>query len=216
MGCMARLGCLALFVLVACLAWLTKDRWMGRVHLTYTPPAAERATWYPLTDAGAHRAKAALDTLASPRGPVFQNVTPGDASAFVFEALLGRLPGDADSAEATIIGDRLHVRASVRLRDLGGSGVLGPLAALLGERERLELGGTFHVIRPGLAEFEVKEAKLRDLSIPRPVIVKLLAASAREARPAGLSDDGLAVHTPPYLSDVRIANGRVTLYKGKP
>jgi hypothetical protein len=216
MGCMARLGCLVVLVLLGFAAWLTKDRWMGRLHLTSTPPAAERATWQPLTDAGARRAKAALDTLASKSGPVFQNVAPGDASAYVFQALLGKLPGDADSAEATVIGDRLHVRAAVRVRELGGSAVLGPLAAILGERERMELGGTFHVVRPGLAEFEVREAKLRDLNIPQPMIGRLLGSLAKGARPAGLSADGLAVPTPPYLGDVRIANGRVTLYKGLP
>ena len=216
MGCLARAGCLVVLALLACVAWLTRDRWMGRLHLVRTPPAAERATWQPLTDAGARRAQAALDALASKSGPVFQNVSAGDASAYVFQALLGKLPGDADSAEATVIGDRLHVRAAVRVRELGGSAVLGPLAALVGERERMELGGTFHVIRPGLAEFEVKEARLRDLNIPPPIIGKLLAALARGARPAGLSGDGLPVPTPASLGDVRIANGRVTLYKGLP
>src|SRR5580704_7703533 len=131
MGCMARIGCLVVLAVLACAAWLTKDRWLGRIHMTYTPPAAERATWQPLTDAGGRRAKVALDTLASKSGPVFQNVAPGDASSYVFQALLGRLPGDADSAEATVIGDRLHVRAAIRIRDLGGSAVLGPLAAVL-------------------------------------------------------------------------------------
>jgi hypothetical protein len=169
-----------------------------------------------LTVEGARRANAALESLSSRTGPVFQNVSAGDASAYVFDALLGKLPDGADSAEAAVIGERLHVRASVRLRELGGNAVLGPLAAVLGDRERLELAGTFHVIRPGVAEFEVKEVKLRDLTAPEGIIPKLVRAMTKADRPAGVSDDGLVVRTPSSLGDVRIANGRVTLYKGQP
>jgi hypothetical protein len=216
MGCIARLGCLAVLLLLGFGAWLTKDRWLSRFHPGSPPAAADHPTWQRLSAAGARRANSALESLSSRAGPVFQNVSAGDASAYVFDALLGKLPDDVDSAEAVVIGERLHVRAWVRLRDLGGSAVLGPLAAVLGERERLELAGTFHVIRPGLAEFEVKEAKLRDLTAPEGLIPKLLRAMTKGDRPAGLSEDGIVVHTPSFLGDVRIANGRVTLYKGQP
>jgi len=216
MGCIARLGCLGLLALLAVCAWLTKDRWMQHLRGAPPPAGSERVVWQPLTLMGSRRASAALDSLASRNGPVFQNVAPGDASAYVFKALLGKLPDDADGAEAAVVGDRLRVRASVRLRDLGGAAVLGPLASLLGERERLELAGTFRVVRPGLAEFDIKEATLRDLKAPAGAIPKLLRALTGADRPAGVSDDGLVIRIPPALADVRIGNGRVTLYKGLP
>jgi len=34
-------------------------------------------------------------------------------------------------------------------------------------------------------------------------------------RPAGLAPDGLPLVTPTYIGDVRVANGRITLYKGQ-
>ena len=83
-----------------------------------------------------------------------------------------------------MIGEELEIRASVRLRDIGAS-ALGPLGAMLGDRERMQLGGTFHVIRPGVAEFEIKDIKLHDLTLPPTVIPKLLRSMGKATRPAG-------------------------------
>ena len=91
--------------------------------------------------------------------------------------------------------------------------MLGPLAGLLNDRERLQLGGTFHVIRPGLSEFEVREVKLRDFKVPSGAIPRLLQQISRGHRPEGVAANALPVTTPRSLADVRIANGRVTLYK---
>ena len=62
--------------------------------------------------------------------------------------------------EAAAINDRLYVRAVVKTSDLGASGALGPLAALLGDRERIQVGGVIRIIRPGFAELQVKEMKI--------------------------------------------------------
>jgi hypothetical protein len=115
-----------------------------------------------------------------------------------------------------VIGDRLYIRASVRLQDLGGTTVLGPLAGMLSEREQMQFGGTFHVIRPQLAEYEVKDIKIRELSIPSSMIPRVLRQTERGSRPEGLSEDGLPIVVPRYLGDVRIGSGRVTLYKTVP
>lgn len=214
MGCIARLGCLVLLVLLGCVAWLTRDRWTPYVHLSSAPAAASSVTWQPLTAAGAARAQAALDTLSHVEGPVFQNVAPGDAAAYVMKALLGRAPEASDSASAAVVGDALHVRAHVKLRDLGGAAVLGPLASMLGDRERLEMAGTFHVVHPGLTEFRLTEIKIGALTVPSAVIPKLLARVPRGAGQGSVSPDALAIPTPKYLVDIRVADGRLTLYKG--
>ena len=60
----------------------------------------------------------------------------------------------------------LFVRAIIPVKDLAGSGVLGPLGSLLNDRERLSFGGTFRVVRPGLSEFQIREIKLRDFKVP--------------------------------------------------
>jgi hypothetical protein len=105
------------------------------------------------------------------------------------------------------------VRAVVPIREIAGTGVLGPLGGLLNDRERLQLGGAFHVLRPGLSEFEVREIKLRDFKVPSGAIPRLVQQISRGNRPEGVAPNALPVTTPRSLADVRIANGRVTLYK---
>jgi hypothetical protein len=213
MGCLSRLGCLALLVIIAVVAWLARDRWLPRVAGRASTLSTSGPVWEPLTPQGAQRTRQLLARLSQPSGPVFGNLSGGDVASYVYQSLAKQLPPSADSIEAAVIGDRLYIRASVRLQDLGGTSVLGPLAGMLAEREQMQFGGTFHVVSPQLAEYEVKDIKIRDLSIPATMIPRVLRQTERGSRPEGLSPDALPIVVPPYLGDVRIANGRVTLYK---
>jgi hypothetical protein len=112
-----------------------------------------------------------------------------------------------------VVGDALYVRAVLPVREIAGTGVLGPLGGLLNDRERLTLGGSFRVIRPGQSEFAVREIKLRDIKVPTGAIPRLVRQISRGNRPDGIAPNALAVTTPRSLADVRIADGRVTLYK---
>jgi hypothetical protein len=213
MGCFARLGCLVMLALLAIGGWLTRDRWLHRI--TGSSPAATTATspWQPLSPEAGSRGKRKIDDLANPSGPVFTNLSASEVASYVFQTVARTIPASADSAEAAVIGDVLYVRAVLPMREIAGTGVLGPLAGLLNDRERLQLGGSFRVIRPGLSEFEVREIKLRDFNVPRGAIPRLVQQISRGNRPEGVAPNALAVTTPRSLADVRIANGRVTLYK---
>jgi len=212
MGCIARLGCLILLICVAVGAWLTRDRWLDKI--TGKPVVTSTASgWEPLTPEAGAIGKRKLDDLAKPSGPVFTNLSATEVASYVFQTLARTIPGKADSAEAAVIGDALFVRAVVPIRDIAGTGVLGPLAGLLNDRERLQLGGTFHVIRPGLSEFEVREIKLRDFKVPTGAIPRLVRQLSHGERPEGVSPNALPVTTPRSLGDVRIANGHVTIYR---
>jgi hypothetical protein len=212
MGCFARLGCLVLLALLAAVGWLTRDQWLSK--LTGRPTtAAAVSTWQPLSPEAAARGQKKIDELSSASGPVFSNLTASEVASYVFQTVARTIPASADSAEAAVIGDALYVRAVVPIREIAGTGVLGPLGGLLNDRERLQLGGGFRVIRPGLSEFEVREIKLRDFKVPSGAIPRLVQQLSRGSRPEGVSPNGLAVTTPRSLADVRIANGRVTLYK---
>src|ERR1043166_9493142 len=158
MGCIARLGCLIVLAVLAGVGWLTRDRWLPRVrnrihHTTAPAPRAARSTWEPLSPAGAEHTRAALTKLGQPKGPVFATLSGADVASYVFMALAKDLPPSTDSIQATVIGDRVSMRASMKPADLGGTAALGPLAAILGDREPVELAGTLRVVRPGLAEF---------------------------------------------------------------
>lgn len=213
MGCIARLGCL---VLLACLAvggWLTRDRWLRTVSRSSAPASSSVSSWEPLSPAAGVRGKRAIDDLANSSGPVFRNLTASEVASYVFQSAAHTIPASADSAEAAVIGDALYVRAVVPIKEIAGSGVLGPLAGLLNDRERLQLGGSFRVVRPGLSEFQIREIKLRDFKVPTGAIPRLVQQLTKGARPEGIAADALPVTTPRSLADVRIANGRVTLYK---
>jgi hypothetical protein len=210
MGCMRKLGCLAVVFIagMAVAIYLYLER----------PRQAEEATsgapvWEPLTPEGAARARAAVDSLSRRTGPVFTNIAGADLASYILDELSKQLPPSAEQLQAAVIEDRLHVRAMVRISDFGGSGVLGPLAAMLGDQEPVEFGGTLELVRPGLAQYRVKVLRLRELNVPQRMIPRLLQRIARGARPPGLAEDGLPLEVPPFIADVRIGQGNVTLYK---
>lgn len=212
MGCIARLGCLIMLVLLAVGGWLTRDQWLPKLtgHASTT---ATESGWQPLSAEAGSRGKRKIDELSSPSGPVYTSLSASEVASYVFQTVARTIPESADSAEAAVVGDALYVRAVLPVREIAGTGVLGPLGSLLNDRERLTLGGSFRVIRPGLSEFAVREIKLRDIKVPTGAIPRLLRQISRGNRPDGLAPNALAVTTPRSLADVRIADGRVTLYK---
>ena len=210
---MRAIGCLVVVLLAAAAGWMLRDRFDFGGRADTAVVADTGVVWEPITTEGAERARRALEGLGDVRSPVFVSLRPGDVSSYIFVALKRQLPPSAENIEAAVIGDRLNVRASVRLVDFGGAGALGPLAGFLGERETMQLGGYFHVIRPGLAEFRVTGLRLRDFNVPANLIPRLIRNFSKGARPEGVSDDGLPLIVPSYLADVRIANGRVVLYR---
>jgi hypothetical protein len=48
------------------------------------------------------------------------------------------------------------------------------------------------------------------------MIPKLVESMGRGPRPAGVSPNALAFAVPPYLADVRVHDGKITLYKTVP
>jgi hypothetical protein len=214
-GCMKKIGCLVLLVvLAAAAAWLTRDRWYHRGRAGADGPLSTTVVWEPLTSEGAERARTAVASLAQRSGPSFANTRPGDLAAYVFMGISKQLPPSAQDVRAAAIDDRLYVKALVKLSDFGGAKVLGPLAGLLSERDTVQFGGNFEVVRPGLAQFRVREIRLRQLALPTGAIPRLLAQIRRGARPPGIADDALPLEVPTYIGDVRVSQGKVTLYKG--
>lgn len=218
-GCLKKAGCLVIILLLVGL-WF----WYARVErpATVTVPApgdrAATATsvssgWQPLTNADAERGRVAIQSLERPSGPVFANLTPAEAASYIFLVVAKQLPPSAKNAEAAIIGDRLYVRSEVETKDFGGGKALGPVGMLLGERDSVRLGGTINMLRPGLGEFLVQEVKLGRIEVPTALIPRLLSQMKRTKTVEGISQNGLPMVMPPYISDVRISNGRITLYK---
>lgn len=218
-GCLKRAGCLVIILVLAAL-WF----WYARVDrpATLVPAAGDGAArtatpatsgWRPLTEADAERGRVAVQSLERRSGPVFVNLTPAETASYIFMVVAKQLPPSAKNAEAAIIGDSLYVRSDVELKDFGGAKSLGPIGMLLGERDSVRFGGTINMLRPGLAEFVVHEAKLGRIEVPSALIPRLLSQMKRSRTVEGISQNGLPMVMPPYISDVRVSNGRITLYK---
>lgn len=214
-GCLRRLGCLV--IIIAGLG-----AWYFYTHLKSNDRdpasragAASRMVWEPLTPAAGERGKRAVESLSVQAGPVFANMTAVEAASYIFLAATRQLPASATHIQASGLNDRLRVRAEVSLKDLGGAAALGPLASIIGDRDTVQLGGRIHVLSPGWGEFIVEEMKFGQASIPRLLIPRLIG-TFRKGNTTGLSDRGLPMVIPPYISDVRIENGKVTLYKSVP
>lgn len=208
MGCILRLGCLAILLIAGVVGWITRDRWWpgARVEQAAVP------TWQQLSPEGADRTADALSRLRQPTGPVFVSLTGADVASYVFHGAGQVLPSFADSAEAAVVDDRLVVRGTVPLRELGGTGLLGPFAGMLGDREPMEMSGRMRVLAPGQAELRISDVKVRDFALPSGLIPRLLRQAGFQ-RPAGLSEDGIPVRLPAHVGDVRVADGKITLYK---
>jgi hypothetical protein len=212
MGCIARLGCLLLLCILAVAAWFTRDRWMPQ-RLHSSSAAVHAPVWEPLGETGAARTRAALAKLSQPRGQAFQTLSAADVASYVFMQAAHPLPISPDSIQAMVDNDRLVVRTTVNVADLGGSGALGPIASMLGDRAPLELSGTLRVVSRGVAEFQVLGVKVKELSLPRGMIPSLISRLDRSPRPAGIDADALPLPIPAYVGDIRVANGKITLYK---
>lgn len=212
-GCIRRLGCLVLLALIAGV-WY----WYARVEPSRTTKTTSSGSvagsWEPLSGPNAMRGERAVTSLGQRSGPVFANLTGSEAASYIFlAASKGQLPPSAQSISSAIIGDRLYVRATLALNELGAKKVLGPLAGMLSERDSVQLGGTMKVIRPGLGQFLVEDVKLGALKVPSPLVPALVAEMRRGVVPQGVAQNGFSMPLPDYISDIRISNGRITVYK---
>ena len=212
-GCIRRLGCLVILAIGAGgWYWYTRLREPEPPRAT-TVSSRAKSGWEPLSASNAESGRRSVEDLSRSSGPVFANLSAGEAASYIFLSAARQLPPSAQNAAASVQGDELVVRATVALKEFGGTKVLGPFAEFLGERDTVQLGGRITVKQAGLAQFEVRRIKIGSLSVPGPLIPRLLNQFRRGDRAPGISDNGLPMPIPEYISDVRISNGRVTLYK---
>lgn len=222
-GCLRRVLFLIVLLVVGVVAALTRDRWLpllpgDRARTAAAPDsAATRADtgWVRVTYSAAERGRTALGRLRSAKGPALVQLAPAEFAALVLDSLGARLPASADSLAVRVEGRELQVRMSVRLGDLGGSAVLGPLAGMLGDRERLVIGGTLDGASAGRALLRPTSVRVGEFDVPGPVIPRLVGTLRRGAEPVGEAGT-LALTLPPGVGDVRVGAGKVTLYRPVP
>lgn len=219
-GCLRSIGCVVLLVVLGAAAWLFRGEWEPVVRRVATgslsSPDQSAAHWEPITAQGSSRANEAIDRLGAKSGPVFANVAPGDLASYVFDALTKQLPPSASNVEAAAIGEQLAIRADVRLADFGGPASFGPVAGMLSDREPVQFTGTLAITQPGAAVFQVGSVRIKDFAVPQAMIPGILQRMGHIPRPAGTSPNGLPFAVPRFIADVRVHDGKITLYKTVP
>lgn len=218
-GCFRRLGCLFLLMVLGVFAWFNRDRLEGIYRRYAGGPSADSTIlrtpggWEALTPEKATRGQRAIEALSRPGGRGTSSLSAGEAASYIFLAVSKQLPASSEDIAASIKDDRLYVRAAVSLRELDVSKALGPLAGMLSDRDTIQLGGTMHVLRPGTGEFRIRDVKVGALPIPSAIIPRLIKGMRRGNMPEGLSPNALPMTLPPYIGDITVANGRITVTK---
>ncbi len=221
-----RLGCLVVLALLLYVAWTKWDTvrpWLptiswGAGHRGAASAGASDAdtSWSPLTAHGAARADQAVARLGTQPATTFVTVRPGDFAGYVLLDVAGKLPPATDSAVAQAGMGAFRLRTSLDLKNLGGPKAFGPLGSVLGDRERLEVGGTFDVVRRGVAEFRITEVRLHGIPVPGPLIPTIVHKMENGPHPTGVADNALLLNVPPYVADIRVTGGQVAVYKNSP
>jgi hypothetical protein len=127
------------------------------------------------------------------------------------------LPRTANRRAIAIVQDSVLLRAEVELGDLAGDGPLrAVIGAALAGRDTLRVAGTLELVRPGLARYRVQAIRLRGVDLPPrliPTLLSMLQRSMLSDSATAVGAGALALPLPTVVADLRVANGKVTLYK---
>lgn len=227
-GCLRRMISLVILAVLVAAAYTTRDQWLPRVRRAFssqnapTPgtgtdgmaPVTTDTGWAALSYAGKEKGRRGLARLQAPKGPAYVSMSAGEFAAAVLDSLAAQLPASTDSVVVRVEGNEFQVRSSVKLGDLGGRAVLGPLASMVGDRERLTLGGILEPTSvPGIAQFKLTRVKVGDFALPGAVVPRLVKALKRQSSAAGVEASALPIRLPAGVGDIRVSQGKVTLYR---
>lgn len=157
-------------------------------------------------------------SLRKPTGPAYVSLSAAEVAGLL-TPLLRQLPPSARTVELSLNRDLLLLRADVALRDFAGEGAFGSIiGAALDGHDTLFLAGALEPVRPGLAQYRVRELRIKGIDVPTRVIPGLATALRRRARyrvpqSDSLAPDALPVPLPSYVSDARVVSGALTLYR---
>jgi hypothetical protein len=156
----------------------------------------------------------AVARLSRRNGPAYISLRAPELAGLLAASVPKVFPATASRPDIAIVDEQLLVRTVVELRDLAGDGALrGLLGVALDGRDTVRLTGTLDLERPGLAAFRVRELRMAGIDVPPRLIPSLLGAMRRAAAADSLPTDALPIPLPKVVADVRVASGKVTLYK---
>lgn len=188
--------------------------------------ARDKALGWVTVQSGQRPAPAKSNPLAPLRrknGPAYVSLNASQVAGLL-TPLLQQLPPSAGRADVAFDRDQLLLRANVAWQDFTGESAFGAVVgkSLLGE-DTLLIAGPLEPVRPGLAQLRVRELRVKGFDVPPRAIPSLIEALRRHATAApegidltGLAADALPVPLPNTVSDARVVNGKLTLYRAVP
>ena len=216
-GCLRQVGCLVLLVVLAVVGWFSRELWWERAT---GRPLSHEPTWSPVEPDEAPSARRRIEALERRPGEVFTALTPGEVAALILGETGGRLPPGVQDVETSVVGDALSIRASVDLTTLRSIDGLRPLRALLTARQPVTITGRPRVVERGRGAFDVQTLKVGGIEVPSPALGALIRQLDRgndgEGDVSGSSGRSITFALPKYVGDIRVARGRVILYKTNP
>lgn len=242
MGCLSRVGCLVVLAGAGAVGyWLYGDRLpselsraAGKAASKVGQAVGEKAgtrsgesskaeprpsviTWATISPTRASSTNAESDPLAPltrANGPAYINLGTGQLADVLSASLPAQLPRSATNVQIALADDQLLMRAVMDVADIAGDGTLGQMLGMaLTGRDSLQFGGTLQPLTPGFVQYRVQSLRVKGFEVPPRLIPTVMNAVRIGARKPGLADDAFAVRLPRTIADLRIANGRLTLYK---
>ena len=178
--------------------------------------AERRIAWATVTPETAAPPEVAA-ALTRRDGPAYVSLGAGDLAALAGSALRRQLPPSVSGLQLALDGNHLLVRAMVDVGQMAGDGTLGQLlGTAVSGRDSVRLAGTVEPVRPGVAQVRIDGVRVKGLDVPPRLIPMVVGNLRRGPRTEGLAADAFALPLPRAVADLRIANGRLTLYKAVP
>lgn len=216
-GCIGRIGCGLLLVILGAAGWHFRDVWMPKAKELITAEMPwDHDEWRPLTAAGARRTESRMEQLKEPTGPAYVNVSGAEFASWALRRSLDGIFSVDSVPEALVDDGTLYLRMRVKLSDLGGRDQLGAIAGMFSDAELLTIAGRIEGVNPGLARYQPTEVAVKDLKIPASALVRLLTRWSPGIRPDSVGGSALPIPLPSHVADVRVNGRRVTFYKAAP
>jgi len=204
MKMLGRVGCAVLLMTVGAgllLGWQNRARmerwlaeWRGTALPTVGRPSAEALA----------RAHDRVDSLNGWRADSVL-LLADEAAALVAEGFQ-RAGLALDSLEVELDSGRVVLRGILPVEDLPED-VGRPLRGLVGDEVALTLGGPLAFEREGRARWQVDRGQVGSLTLPLAVARRLVEALA-----PGAGNQGLPVHIPEGVTDIRLIPGALILH----
>jgi hypothetical protein len=204
LGCLVVVGGLAL-------GWLYRDQvvrtargWIARAE---SPAPAAASTGRPGARALAS-AKSKVDSLNG-WGADSVVLTPSELASLVGDGMDGEVRRQLDSLRVEPLEGELRVRARLRTGRLPGD-VAGPLAFALRETEPIEAIGPLRLLRPTVAEWDVRSIRIRELPLPADLVHRVVSRLLGDPQ-----QESVPVRVPPGVRAIRLTPGSAILYGAK-